>query len=218
MPVAVEAVTTFTRRRPRPSPVFETFWRFAAERQRVFHARAMGQGPPWTDDPIISTHRFTNVYRAADRVSQFLINEVIPGSTTEPADVGFRTLLFKIFNRISTWRRLETELGELHADGFDAGTHADVLTRARAAGYQIYSAAYIMPMPPMPGAQSKHEAHLLLLERLLADGTLDRVCAAPSLRRTYDLLAEVPSFGPFLAFQFAIDVNYAPAVDHSEME
>src|SRR6266849_715371 len=204
MRVAVGTLTTFTRRRPRPSHVFDTFWRFAAERQRVFHARATGHSPPWTVDPIISTHRFTNVYRAADRVSQFLINEVIPRSTSEPIDVVFRTLLFKIFNRISTWRRLEMELGELHAGGFDAVTHSDVLTRARAAGHQIYSAAYIMPMPNMPGVQSKHEAHLLLLARLLSDGALDRVCVAPTLRRTYELLLEVPSFGSFLAFQFAI--------------
>jgi hypothetical protein len=28
---------------------------------------------PWTSDPIIQVHKFTNAYRAADRVSQYLI-------------------------------------------------------------------------------------------------------------------------------------------------
>ena len=32
---------------------------------------------PWTEDPIIAQYRFTNVYRASDRVSQYLIQNVI---------------------------------------------------------------------------------------------------------------------------------------------
>ena len=39
--------------------------------------RLAGSPPPWTDDPVICTHRFTNAYRAADRVSQYLIRYVL---------------------------------------------------------------------------------------------------------------------------------------------
>src|ERR1700687_4393143 len=85
------------RREPKPSHVFDTYWRFAAERQRIFHARAAGTPPPWTDDPILSAHRFTNAYRASDRVSQYLINEVVPGCDQDPVDICFRILLFKFF-------------------------------------------------------------------------------------------------------------------------
>jgi hypothetical protein len=211
-------VTVFARRRPRPTQVFDTYWRFAAERQRIFHARAAGLPAPWTSDAILRAHRFTNSYRASDRVSQFLINEVIPGSVGDPIDVAFRTLLFKTFNRVSTWKLLESELGALHASNFEPTEAAAVLSRARLEGRQIYSAAYIMPMPSMLGAVEKHEAHLALLVSLVADGTLDRVVEATDLRTVYAVLAGVPSFGPFLAFQFAIDINYSPFSTHSEME
>src|SRR3990167_5346532 len=82
--------------------VYDTYWRFAAERLRMFYRRLRGEVGPWTDDPILRAHRFTNTYRATDRVSQYLIKEVQyradrPGSATE---IFFRTLLFKIFNRI----------------------------------------------------------------------------------------------------------------------
>jgi hypothetical protein len=33
---------------------FDTYWRFAAERQRIFHCRASGMPPPWTADPILT--------------------------------------------------------------------------------------------------------------------------------------------------------------------
>jgi hypothetical protein len=31
----------------------------------------------WTDDPILTKNKFTNVYRASDRVSQYMIKHVI---------------------------------------------------------------------------------------------------------------------------------------------
>src|ERR1700680_4704022 len=57
------------------SKVFWTYWRFASERQAVFFRR-LRSSQPWTHDPIIRMFRFTNAYRASDRVSQYMIREV----------------------------------------------------------------------------------------------------------------------------------------------
>src|SRR5437763_91328 len=88
----------------KPTPVYNTYWRFAAERQAVFFRRLERRPPPWTFDPVIRVHKFTNTYRASDRVSQYLIRSVIyrPDRPTTPAEVVFRVLLFKIFNKIET--------------------------------------------------------------------------------------------------------------------
>ena len=64
----------------RTTPVFDTYWRFAALRQDIFMRRLSRTKPPWSDDPILSTYRFTNPYRASDRVSQYLIHR---GQLTE---------------------------------------------------------------------------------------------------------------------------------------
>jgi hypothetical protein len=61
----------------RPSNVFDTYWRFAAERQEIFFRRLAGAPPPWTADSILRRFKFTNAYRASDRVSQYLIKRVI---------------------------------------------------------------------------------------------------------------------------------------------
>lgn len=60
-----------------PTPVFDSYWRFASSRQAVYEARLAGRSQPWTRDPILTQYRFTNCYRAADRVSQSLISGVI---------------------------------------------------------------------------------------------------------------------------------------------
>ncbi len=75
----------------KPSLVWDSYWRFAAERQNVFFARIEGKDWPLTDDPILRTYRFTNVYRASDRVSQYLIRHVIYGNDNQsPEDLFFR--------------------------------------------------------------------------------------------------------------------------------
>src|SRR6266851_1295327 len=102
--------------RARPSAVYDTYWRFAAERQRIFFERLAGAPPPWTGDPILARYKFTNAYRASDRVSQYLIRRVIYRSDLPASDdeVFFRILLFKLFNKIETWQLLERALGGIH--------------------------------------------------------------------------------------------------------
>ena len=46
-----------TRPKPTPSPVFNTYWRFAHERQVIFHNRRLGNPPPWTKDAILRNYR-----------------------------------------------------------------------------------------------------------------------------------------------------------------
>jgi hypothetical protein len=84
-----------------PTEVFDSYWRFAAERQAIFFRQIERQSAPWTDDPILARHRFTNAYRAADRVSQYLIRDVIygDGRSVAPHEQLFRVLLFKLFNK-----------------------------------------------------------------------------------------------------------------------
>ena len=60
-----------------PTAVFESYWKFAAERHAIYLKRLKGEQPPWTSNPILATHKFTNVFRAADRVSQYCIKQVI---------------------------------------------------------------------------------------------------------------------------------------------
>lgn len=208
---------TVAGRSLRPTAAFGSYWTLAAERQAIFFRRLHGQQPPWTTDPVLATNRFTNAYRASDRVSQYLINEVIYGAPSDERSTVLRVLLFKIFNRIETWRYMEDAVGCVAIDTFDVAYLARLLDERMAAGERLYSAAYIMPSPKL-GETRKHANHLKLLEELLVDGTVDRLIEAASLRELYEVLLGVHSFGPFLAFQFAIDLNYSELFSFSEMD
>ncbi len=205
------------RKRLRTTPVFETYWRFAAERQHVFMQRVAGSDPPWTTDQILRAHRFTNVYRASDRISQYLIRHVIYSGSQVPEEVFFRTILFKFFNRIETWEELTHACGTPTWQSFDCDLYSNVLDSLFASGQRIYSAAYIMPSPSF-GNVRKHRNHLQLLEYIMRDGAPWRISRARSLRDVFMALRTYPSLGDFLAFQFTVDLNYTELIDFSEME
>lgn len=173
-----------------PSPVYDTYWRFAAERQRIFISRLERRPAPWTHDPVLRAHKFTNAYRASDRVSQYLIRQVIyrddlPGDAVE---VVFRILLFKLFNRIETWELLQRDLGPLTYAGYTFKRYNQVLTRAMERGQKIYSAAYIMPSGGGLGHDRKHRNHLVLIERMLGAGLPARLAGAKSMGEAFGLL------------------------------
>lgn len=200
------------------SECFDTYWRFAAERQRVFHARAAGAAPPWTSDPVIGRHKFTNVYRAADRVSQALIRDVIYAGPQDVDELIFRTLLFKIFNKIETWEYLTETLGERPSwAGYRFSAYERAFAAAMERGERIYSAAYIIPNPPF-GEARKHANHLRLIEQTMTSGLPAELAGARSLRAVYGQLLALPSLGPFLAYQYAIDLAYSPVIDVDENE
>ena len=128
----------FSRLSPaKPTVVYDTYWRFAAERQAIFFRRLSGLSAPWTKDKILQAYKFTNTYRAADRVSQYLIRNVIYKGEQTPNEVCFRILLFKIFNRIQTWELLNQELGNISYAQYSFRWYDSILTKAMARGEAI---------------------------------------------------------------------------------
>lgn len=206
--------------KPKPSIVFDTYWKFAAERQNIFFNRIAKQ-KILTKDPIFLRHKFTNAYRASDRVSQYLIKDVIykKGDYSQQ-DILFRIILFKIFNKISTWQLLEEEIGEISSVTFSFNRYSQILNEARKAKEAIYSGAYIMTSgKSIFGYDFKHENHLKLIEEyILMPEFLGSIQSCKTLESVYFLLRDLPTIGNFLAYQYAIDINYSELTDFSEMD
>lgn len=201
----------------RPTEVYSGYWEFAVKRQDVFNARMRRSNAPVSSGDTLSKYRFTNTYRVLDRVSQYLVSEVQrpDGVQLSKDDVLLRTLLFKVFNKIETWVELEKEFGHINLKSFDKLALASVLDKVRANGNSVYSGAYIMPSPKF-GFDRKHKNHLALLEEISTSSSWELLMESSTLSQLYKNLLDVPSFGHFLAFQFAIDLSYSDEFALSE--
>ena len=200
--------------RPQPSELYSTLWRFAAERHLIYLRRLRRNPAPWTADPILSAYRFTNTFRAADRVSQYLIRLAYRGPESSSNTLFLRTILFKVFNRIDTWEYIVEKMGLPVASRFEYSLCNDLLD-VRRTKVPIYSAAYIMP-PGRRSGISKCCMHLHLIRKMISNGLPTQLERTRGLHEAYDLLLSWPTLGPFLAYQYAIDLNYTSLMSHPE--
>lgn len=199
---------------------FQYYFYFVQERMNIFWNKYNCLVPPWTKDEILKVHKFTNVYRASDRVSQYLIRNVIYNndSSLSEEDILLRILVFKIFNKIETWEYLENKQGAISVNNFDL-TQINQILLDRKNHYPIFNNAYMMT-----GTHSlynylnfKHEKWLEMVKKEMIDGGIfKKILKARSLENVYKLLRDCSFIGDFLAYQYSIDFNYSPVIDFSE--
>ncbi|MFN3405353.1 MAG: nucleotide kinase domain-containing protein [Cytophagaceae bacterium] len=218
--VELKQIIIFNRKlKPKPSIVYDTYWRFASERQNIFLKRLNGENYPWSNDPIFNQYKFTNSYRATDRVSQYLIRNVIYKGSQNPNEIFFRLILFKIFNRISTWEYLIKEFGQITFKDYSFKKYDKLLTELMLHNIPIYSAAYIMASGRSAfGRERKHQNHLKLIEKMINENVPYKLQQSKTMSNAYNILLSCPIIGEFLAYQYVTDINYSNLTDFSEME
>ncbi|MGV1804602.1 nucleotide kinase domain-containing protein [Agrobacterium vitis] len=217
-----QSPTHFNRRSPPQlrNGVYELYWTFASRRQSAFEARLAGQSQPWTLDPILQVYKFCNVFRAADRVSQFMIKDVAYGQDPETTarDRVFQITAFRTFSNIATWESVTSFLGGApRLDHLRSGEFEQALDRVKAQNGGLYTGAFILCANKAFGFDEKHRNHVALFKHMFLDhACAERVLQAPSLEAVVELLQGFPLMGPFMAYQTAIDLNYSELLDFSE--
>ena len=199
--------------------IYDEYWKFAYERQNIFFKKIRGSVGELTEDSILKLYKFTNTYRASDRVSQYLIKHIIYNDNNDNKNIVFKILLFKLFNKIETWTAFENILSKVNIESFCLESYKKILYQLYAEKKSIYSNAYIMTSGrSIFGYERKFMNHLMLIKTMLDDNISNKIEQCNSLKELYNLLLSYPMFGPFLAYQFAIDINYSPIVNFDENE
>lgn len=163
-------IINIQRNELKKTKVYDTYWKFACERQNIFMRKLKGDKFPLTDDLILREYKFTNSYRASDRVSQYLIKNVIYQNEYTEEDAVFRILLFKTFNKIETWKKLESKLGRISYRNFSVDQYGKILKDCYNTGDTLYSGAYIMASgKSVFGQERKFMNHLMLIDYMMKD-------------------------------------------------
>lgn len=191
------------------------FWAFVCLRQQAWHRRHVLGLPrsEWTADPVIARARFTNVYRALDRGTQYAVGEVLETRAADREVAAAALLIYRLFNRIPTFEALNPAIGYMvHNDKGDAAAWATAALRAlRAKGDKLFTGAYQAPSVPNPGGLDAEEnLGRAVAEIAAAAPGVARLAASPagSMDRLYTELLSLPGFGRFMAYQAAVDMTY----------
>ena len=200
--------------------IYNLYWYFAAERQNIFYKKLNGEEAPWTEDKILQEYKFCNSYRASDRVSQYLIKNVIyNGKKYSDEDMIFRIILFKIFNKESTWEILLNKLSDITLDNFNFKDYCNILEQAKDEGYKIYTDAYMSCANKAFGYDKKHENHIALLEKMfIKDKMQNKILESENMEDAFNIIKNYELIGNFMAYQLVTDINYSEVVNFTERE
>lgn len=205
--------------KPNQNFVFYLYW--ICERMDIFWKRQRGEKPPYTTNEILSTYKFTNVYRSLDRVSQYLLKNVIyNGKQYDDLTMFWRILLFKHFNSNETWELLIGEFGDITLDvGF--AEIEDFLLKQK---QTIYSNAYIVTChfyqnekyKHLKGTPKVHAYFDIFKKEIIGNGYVEKLLEAPTMEELFNRLVKLDIYGGFMAMQYTIDFNYSNLFNFSE--
>ena len=200
--------------------VYNLYWYFACERQNIFIKKLNNEPSPWTKDPILQEYKFCNSYRVNDRVSQYLLKNVIyNGKKYTKEDMLFRIILFKLFNKESTWELLLKNFKDITLNTFDFKRCSKIFENAMQNNIKIYNDAYISCANKAFGYDRKHDNHLALLKKMfIEDKIQNKIIKCTSMESAFNIIKSYPLIGNFMAYQLVTDINYSDIVNWSENE
>jgi hypothetical protein len=181
---------------------------FVPNRHRVWERRQAGAAQPWSEDPILRTRKFTNMFRVIDPGSQFVLTDLAVDTT--PRTALARCFLYRYTNLPTTWRHLRDVLGEYpdEMDLFEEGRLVEAIHAYRDSGHKVFSGAYvILPQPNHSG--DKVEQAVGLAARWMNAHAQDFL-AATSQEQRFAILRREFGVGPFMAMQILTDWGYTP--------
>ncbi|KAF9264564.1 hypothetical protein L218DRAFT_958273 [Marasmius fiardii PR-910] len=205
--------------RLQPTKVFNTFWRWCAERKAMDDKRRAGSPYPWSTDSHLTNGYFCNTYRVLDRGCQFLISEVIQKGSQKPRELLFRILLYDSFTKIETYQLLQSSLGDPkdrhHQPTWSAYTrkaYESVLRRAFKRNTPLYTGAFIKPTGVTGPTHGKENFvfHLENLEEFMSDDTfLNLLQTADYIEDVFDYINSCRGMGGFTAYQLLLNLSYS---------
>lgn len=187
----------------------DLFWNYVNERQQIWYKRfVLHQEAPWTHDKIFQSVHFTNVYPQLDRGHQYLINHVVPNFL--PKDQLFRTMVYRAFNNIDSWKLIEPYIT---LKTFDSEKIFERLQQRKLLGHKIFTGAYMITGTKFAGSDNKLTNYAKgLLPTIVSELTkkkyASRILDAETLEETFHILHEMTGVGKFNAYILATDISY----------
>lgn len=195
-------------------------WAVAREALRL--KKEEGGMPPWSDDPILNEYRFCNVRRRDDRVSKWLIENVL---CYYGEDIDLWTFLqWTALCRWINWPPTLKAIMELELvtyDEIDFSAIGTLIDERREGGNKAWTGAYMVRAPSARGGYPGYGKSRFVTEVVVEQGlnsVKDQLYAmvhCGMLAHVYNVLCSVPNWGSFMSGQVVADWSYTPLLDQA---
>jgi hypothetical protein len=200
---------------PRPDSktvcTVEGFLYFVWEREHIKLLKEKGFNTPWTDDEVFAKYKFTNIHRRDDRVSKWVINEII-NLNLKNEDLWFTLLIARIINWPPTLEKLLYEdIIPCSPQDFNPITFSKVIEDRKKDSSKVYSGAYMIypTKKSIGGNKSFAIAKYIIGDAVEAAGVIKETLKTNRIENFVSALSKCFGISTFMAGQVAADLTYA---------
>lgn len=194
---------------------------FIWEREVIRIVKERGGERPWTKDPVLERYKFTNIRRRDDRVTRWVLENIIwPNDFRE--DLWFILLITRLINWPPTLQYLIDEgvLFRAAAD-FNPEQFSAAIEAYKDKGNKVYSGAYMVYPTKMDpgGVKSLAIAKHIIAPTLERAARIEKMLTRDDGARIEPFVNELArSFGisTFMAGQVAADLTYSSYLGNAE--
>jgi hypothetical protein len=191
-------------------------WEFAQEREQVRLRREAGKSKPWTDDRILQSFFFCNIYREDDKTT-LAFKDTVRDPLYDDPRVMMATIGWRWFNKIETcgsvsaetWATGDTKtMYDAFLPYYLAAVDPKNKSRRTQESASFITAAYMVKTPPGYNKLDGLLHHLDVVREHFIDNLITVAQESQSLEKTWEALIEVPYLGPFLAYEIVSDLRW----------
>lgn len=182
------------------------FFEFIRERHAVFNRRMAGEPGPWTDDPILRSRKFTNVFRWLDPGSQFVITDLM---CDDPETFLMRCFLYRHTNLPEAWQAYAADTGR-YPGLEDLDDLREFWLGYKDEGGRIFSGAYMIYPQSSVAGTDKICSVIDLTKRLRDKGVFFHFTAVEyGQEYRFRLLRNNKGVADFMSMQILTDFGYS---------
>lgn len=182
------------------------FFAYAVEREKIRQRRALDSPKPWTNDSILQTNRFCNVYREHDKTTVWFC-ENIRYPLMQSSFCLAATIIFRWFNKIEIGKVLKPML---LSEKWDSGEAKKLILEAYPNG-PFVTGAYIINTPI---GKNKLDGVLWCIDTALSTVVPEVLeLKNKSLESVWLVLKKAPHLGDFMAYEVVTDMRFTPMLN-----
>ena len=224
---------------------FNHFLDFIDERFRIHVKKDLMHQPfPWTENPVLLSYKFTNVFREDDKTTRALLEIVTNNPNLSLEDKIVNTFLFRAWNNPETFKDFRLPASALHlykpsfketirpiykrlseespermwwSSAYNQGGTKHAWKFPDGDGYQrAYKESEAKKYPDWEADIPLRPFHVAVW--LKRQGIVEKLLNSRNQKECFDIIRSVRGFADFLAYQVFVDLTYIPEFPFSENE
>lgn len=189
---------------------YATFIHYLNEREAIRLRREQGLPGPWTDDPILSRYKFTNILRANDRTTRWLKKHWYDPNRDQPPEIlAINCAIARYFGSIEFCEAIGFQ------KSWDPDFLIDTATQRLRLGQKVFTGAYIIT-----NAGSSDPKQIVVVSQFLTPlrfnlPQLTRICEQNRWQPVAEWLQRQSGIGAFMAKEIALDMMLTPLLENA---